>query len=154
MGYRIPIISLGFTKATHRRALYRGEVSHQYDDSQGDHMAEKKETVKATDHAAEHVETGLTGRTEYPGQTMGIVALVLAFFIQIPALILGIIAWVWSNKAQVNNVQAKVAVAVSSVLIVLGALAVIGWIVLVASTVGELGDLGMWDGMGPRGLRS
>jgi hypothetical protein len=117
-------------------------------------MAEKKETVKATDHVAEHVETGLTGRTEYPGQTMGIVALVLAFFTQVPALILGIIAWVWSNKAQVNNIPAKVAVAVSAVLIVLGALAFIGWIVLIASTVGDLDDFGMWEGMGPGGLRS
>jgi len=27
-------------------------------------------------------------------------------------------------------------------------------IVLVASTVGEFGDLDMWGGMGPRGLRS
>ena len=117
-------------------------------------MAEKKETFKATDHVAGEVETGLTGNTEYPGQTMGIVALVLSFFTQVPALILGIIAWVWSNKAGVNNVPAKVAVAVSSVLMVLGILAIVGWVVLVASTVGELGDFGMWDGMGPRGLRS
>ena len=117
-------------------------------------MAEKKETVKATEHVAEKVDTGLSASTEYPGQTMGIVALVLSFFTQIPALILAIIAWVWSNKAGVNNVPAKVAVAVSSVLIVLGILAVVGWILVVASTVGELGDLGMWGEMGPRGLRS
>ena len=117
-------------------------------------MAEKKETVTATDHVAAKFETGLSGNTEYPGQTLGIVALVLSFFTQIPALILAIVAWVWSNKAGVNNVPAKVAVAISSVLIVLGALALIGWIVLVASTVGELGDFGFWDEMGPRGLRS
>ncbi len=117
-------------------------------------MAEKKETVAATDHVAQEVQTGLTANTEYPGQTMGIVALVLSFFTQIPALILGIIAWVWSNKAGVNNVPAKVAVAVSSVLMVLGLLAIVGWIILVASTVGEFGDLGVWEGMGPRGLRS
>ena len=117
-------------------------------------MAEKKEAVTATDHVANTGDTGLTASTEYPGQTMGIVALVLSFFTQVPALILGIIAWVWSNKAGVNNVPAKVAVAVSSVLMVLGILAVVGWIVLVASTVGEFGDLDMWGGMGPRGLRS
>ncbi|MCF8548637.1 MAG: hypothetical protein K9G03_01505 [Pontimonas sp.] len=117
-------------------------------------MAEKKETIAATEHVVNEVNTGLTGNTEYPGQTMGIVALVLSFFTQVPALILGIIAWVWSNKAGVNNVPAKVAVAVSSVLMVLGILALVGWIVLVASTVGEFGDFGMWDEMGPRGLRS
>ena len=117
-------------------------------------MAEKKESVTATDHVANTVDTGLSASTEYPGQTMGIVALVLSFFTQVPALILGIIAWVWSNKAGVNNVPAKVAVAVSSVLMVLGILAVVGWIVLVASTVGEFGDFDMWGEMGPRGLRS
>lgn len=117
-------------------------------------MAEKKDTVAASDHVAHEAETGLSGRTEYPGQTMGIVALVLSFFMQIPALILAIIAWVWSNRAGVNNVPAKVAVAISSVLLVLGILAVVGWVVLVAATLGEFGDLGMWDGMGPGGLRS
>lgn len=117
-------------------------------------MAEKKETVKATEHVAHEGETGLSGNTEYPGQTLGIVALVLSFFMQIPGLILGIIAWVWSNKAGVNNVPAKVSVVVSSVLLVLGILALVGWVVLVASTLGELGDFGAFDGMGPRGLRS
>jgi hypothetical protein len=125
-----------------------------FDNSQGETMAEKKETAQAPDQVAETVETGLSASQEYPGQTMGIVALVLSFFTQIPALILAIIAWVWSNKAGVNNVPAKVAVALSSVLLVLGTLAVIGWIVLVASTFGEFGDFGMWDDMGPRGLRS
>ncbi|MEY2899849.1 MAG: hypothetical protein RL247_15 [Actinomycetota bacterium] len=120
-------------------------------------MAEEKKKTDVTEKVAPAPETGLTDKPEYPGQTMGIVALVLSFFTQIPALILGIIAWVWSNKAGVNNVPAKVAVVVSSVLMVLGALAIIGWIVLVTSSIGQLGDMGFWedfDGMGPRGLRS
>ena len=71
--------------------------------------------------------------SEYPGRTLGIVALVLAFFSQVPALVMGIIAWVWSNKAGANNVPAKVAVAVSASLLVLITLAVIGWIALFAS---------------------
>jgi hypothetical protein len=109
-------------------------------------MATSAEPIPAEDHHATLVDTGLSGKTEYPGQTLGLVALVLAFFTQIPALILGIIAWVWSNRAGVSNVPAKVAVAVSATLMVIGALIVVGWIVLVASTLGDLGDLA---GFGP-----
>ena len=85
---------------------------------------------------------------EYPGRTLGIVALVFAFFSQIPALIMGIIAWVWSNKAGHSNVPAKVAVAVSATLLVLIVLAVVGWVALVASIAGEFGEfgeMGMFD---------
>jgi hypothetical protein len=113
---------------------------------QGEKMATSAEPISAEDHHATLVDTGLSAKTEYPGQTLGLVALVLAFFTQIPALILGIIAWVWSNRAGVSNVPAKVAVAVSATLMVIGALIVVGWIVLVASTLGNLGDLA---GFGP-----
>lgn len=109
-------------------------------------MTTPAQPVPAEDHQATLVDTSLSGKAEYPGQTLGLVALVLAFFTQIPALILGIIAWVWSNRAGVSNVPAKVAVAVSATLMVIGALIVVGWIVLVASTLGELGNLG---GFGP-----
>jgi hypothetical protein len=44
---------------------------------------------------------------EYPGRTLGVVALVLSFFLQIPGLIMGIIAWVWSNKVGRSNVPAN-----------------------------------------------
>ncbi len=109
-------------------------------------MATSAEPISAEEHHAALLDTGLSAKTEYPGQTLGLVALVLAFFTQIPALILGIIAWVWSNRAGVSNVPAKVAVAVSATLMVIGALIVVGWIVLVASTLGNLGDLA---GFGP-----
>lgn len=88
----------------------------------------------------------LSGTPEYPGQTLGVVALVLSFFLQIPALILGIIAWVWSNRAGESNVPAKVAVAVSATLMVLGVLILVGWIVLIVSSLGELGGM---DPFGP-----
>lgn len=109
-------------------------------------MTTPAQPLPAKDLQATPVDTSLSGKAEYPGQTLGLVALVLAFFTQIPALILGIIAWVWSNRAGVSNVPAKVAVAVSATLMVIGALIVVGWIVLVASTLGELGNLG---GFGP-----
>jgi len=117
-------------------------------------MAADSEPLATESSVSTTVETGMTGKPEYPGQTMGVVALVLAFFTQIPALILGIIAWVWSNKAGVSNVPAKVAVAVSSVLMVVGLLVVVGWIILVASTFGSLDGFQDWDGMGPGRMRS
>lgn len=76
---------------------------------------------------------------EYPGQTLGVVALVLSFFLQIPALIMGIIAWNWSSRAGVPNTPAKVSVFVSIGLLVLGILAIVGWTILLAN-VGSLID--------------
>ena len=117
-------------------------------------MAKETAPIPADEHVVSNDETALSASGEYPGQTMGIVALVLSFFLQIPALILGIIAWVWSNKAGVSNVPAKVAVAVSAVLSILGILVVVGWVILVLSAVGGIAELGGFEGMGPRGLRS
>jgi hypothetical protein len=76
---------------------------------------------------------------EYPGRTLGVVALVLSFFTQIPALIMGIIAWVWSHRAGENNVPAKVAVAVSGALLLLFILLLVGWIAFIFSLGGGLG---------------
>ncbi|MDF2554633.1 MAG: hypothetical protein K0R60_528 [Microbacterium sp.] len=55
-----------------------------------------------------------------PGKTMGIVALILAFFFQLGGLILGIIALVQSRKAGVKNTPALWAIIVSAVLMVVG----------------------------------
>jgi hypothetical protein len=111
-------------------------------------MATPQKPVVAENHQAVVTESALSGKPEYPGQTLGLVALVLSFFVQVPALIMGIVAWVWSNRAGVSNVPAKVAVAVSATLIVIGTLVFIGWIVLLVSTLGEFGDM---DGFGPMG---
>jgi hypothetical protein len=112
-------------------------------------MATPQKPVAAEDHQAVTTESALSGKPEYPGQTLGLVALVLSFFMQVPALILGILAWVWSNRAGVSNVPAKVAVAVSSTLIVIGTLVLVGWIVLLASTIGQFGDMDGFGRMGP-----
>lgn len=74
--------------------------------------------------------------TTYPGQTLGIVALVLAFFLPVPALALGIIAWVWSNKASKNNVLAKIAVGVSASFAVIGIFLFGLWIALAGAVFG------------------
>lgn len=65
-----------------------------------------------------------------PGKTLGIVAFVLSFFMQLIALILGIVALVQSRKAGVKNGFALAAIIISSVLLVVG---IIVAIVLVAS---------------------
>lgn len=82
----------------------------------------------ATAPAVEH--------TTYPGQTLGIVALVLAFFLPIPALALGIIAWVWSSKAGKNNVLAKVAVGVSGAFAVIGIFLFGLWLAFAGAVLG------------------
>jgi Ca2+/H+ antiporter len=55
---------------------------------------------------------------DIPGRAMGIWAFVLSFFVQVLALILGIIALRRSRRAGVTNDLAAAAVAISSVLIV------------------------------------
>ena len=100
-------------------------------------MASSAKLENQNSVTSEESVTSLSGSTEYPGQTMGIVALVLSFFTQIPALILAVIAWVWSNRAGVNNLPAKVAVAISGGLMIIGLLILIGWVVLVSSTLSE-----------------
>ena len=98
----------------------------------------------ATEKKAEEVTAQSEDQNlmEYPGRTLGVVALVLSFFVQIPALIMGIIAWVWSNKVGRSNVPAKVAVAVSATLMVLGILAIVGWTALLVSLGSEFGEFG------------
>ena len=104
-------------------------------------MPQETQSLPVEERVAEPSGFALSDKPEYPGQTMGLVALVLSFFSQIPALILGIIAWVWSNKAGISNVPAKVAVAVSATLMLLGVLVFIGWAILAISSLGGLAAL-------------
>ena len=70
--------------------------------------AEEPKAAKATTATNTAPVTSEAGT--YPGQTLGIVAPTLAFFLQISALAMGIVAWVWSHKAGKNNIPAKVSV--------------------------------------------
>ena len=117
-------------------------------------MAKDTQPVAATEHAAADTTTPIGPYDDFPGKTLGIVALVLAFFSQIPALILGIIGWVWSKNAGASNVPAKLAVGVSSALILLGVLALVGWLILVVSAFDGGGAWQEWDMMGPGRIRS
>jgi len=101
---------------------------------------------QASDQAAVTPVVPAKQAKEYPGQTLGVVALVLSFFLQIPALIMGIIAWNWSNRAGVSNTPAKVSVFVSIGLMVLGILALVGWLILLAS-LGPLLDESFFENL-------
>jgi hypothetical protein len=70
-----------------------------------------------------------------PGRTMGIVAFILSFFVQLIALILGIVALVQSRKAGQKNGWALAAIIISSVLIVVG---IIVTIIIVSVVFGGL----------------
>jgi hypothetical protein len=65
---------------------------------------------------------GAPANAPVPGRTMGIVAFILSFFVQLIALILGIIALVQSRKAGHKNGWAVAAIIISVVLMVLGAI--------------------------------
>jgi hypothetical protein len=107
--------------------------------------AEEPKAAKATTATNTAPVTSEAGT--YPGQTLGIVALTLAFFLQIPALAMGIVAWVWSHKAGKNNIPAKVSVYVSAALIVIGTFFFAIWIALVGSLAGGFDR--DHDGRGP-----
>lgn len=60
-----------------------------------------------------------------PGQTLGIVALIVVFFVTIVGLVLGIVAMSQSKAAGVDNTPAKIAVILGCVLVVLQIITVI-----------------------------
>lgn len=62
------------------------------------------------------------------GKTLGIVALILAFFIQLAGLIVGIIARNQSKRAGVKNTPATVAIVLSIIFMVVGIIAAIALI--------------------------
>ncbi|MBD8022038.1 DUF4190 domain-containing protein [Microbacterium gallinarum] len=63
---------------------------------------------------------GAPASATIPGRTMGIVAFILSFFVQLIALILGIVALVQSRKAGHKNGWALAAIIISAVLMVVG----------------------------------
>jgi hypothetical protein len=68
-----------------------------------------------------------------PGQTLGIVALILSFFFQLLGLILGIIALNQSKKVGMKNGLAVAAIWISVVLMVIGLIVVIASFALFGS---------------------
>jgi hypothetical protein len=77
-----------------------------------------------------------------PGKTLGIVALILSFFFQLIALILGIVALSQSRKAGAKNTPALVAIILSIVFGLVWILIVGGLIATSVALLGQCADLG------------
>lgn len=81
---------------------------------------------------------GAPATATIPGRTMGIVAFILSFFVQLVALILGIIALVQSKRAGHKNGWAVAAIIISSVLMVLGVILFFAIVVPLLTFSGEV----------------
>jgi hypothetical protein len=77
-----------------------------------------------------------------PGKTLGIVALILSFFFQLIALILGIVALSQSRKAGAKNTPALVAIILSIVFGIIWILIVGGLIAGGAALLAQCQELG------------
>lgn len=73
-----------------------------------------------------------------PGKTLGIVAFILSFFLQLVALILGIVALVQSKKAGHKNGFAVAAIIISAVLMVIGIIIAIIVFAVLGTAAAEL----------------
>ena len=91
--------------------------------------------------AAPPAPYGAPASPTIPGKTMGIVAFILSFFVQLIALILGIVALVQSRKAGHKNGWAVAAIIISSVLIVIGIIVGIFLIIGIGAAAAEFARL-------------
>lgn len=83
-------------------------------------------------------QAGVDGPVPVPGRTLGIVAFVLSFFMQLFGLILGIVALVQSRKAGQKNGFALAAIIISSVLMVVGIIIGIVFLTYFANLANEV----------------
>lgn len=88
---------------------------------------------------------------DFPGKTLGIVGLILAFVFSLAGLIVSIIANNQSKAAGYKNGLAKAGIILSIVFLVIGVIVTIIWVSVGASVIGgvidmcaELGE-GSWD---------
>jgi hypothetical protein len=72
---------------------------------------------------------------DYPGKTLGIVGLVLAFLFSLAGLIVSAIALNQSKAAGFKNTPAKVGLILSIIFLVLGVLWIILWFALFATAL-------------------
>ena len=78
---------------------------------------------------------------ENPGKTLGIVALIAAFFISVLGLILGIVALNQSKKAGFKNGPAKAAIIVSIIMMVLGVILAIVLFSVLGTATAQLAQI-------------
>lgn len=89
-------------------------------------------------NAAPPAQYGAPASAPVPGRTLGIVAFILSFFVQLIALILGIVALVQSRKAGHKNGWALAAIIISAVLMVLGIILFFAIVVPLLTFSGEV----------------
>lgn len=70
---------------------------------------------------------------DYPGKTLGIVGLILAFFVTLAGLIVSAIALKQSKEAGYTNTPAKVGLILSIIFLVLGVIFTILYVVIFAA---------------------
>ena len=88
--------------------------------------------------AAPPAPAGVAPGAPIPGKTLGIVALIVAFFANVIGLILGIVALVQSRKAGYKNTPAVWAIIVGAVLAVVAIILTIVLVALFAAGAAEL----------------
>ena len=86
-------------------------------------------SAQPTYSSAPPAQYGAPADAPVPGKTLGIVAFILSFFVQLVALILGIVALVQSRRAGHKNGWAVAAIIISIVLMILGIIIAIAVVV-------------------------
>lgn len=85
---------------------------------------------------------------EYPGQSLGITGLVLAFVLPLVGIVLGVIAYTWSKKAGVANAPARAAVIVGGIILAVGLIVYVAWVIAAGPALFQY----MHGGWGMRGF--
>ncbi|GEB46677.1 hypothetical protein [Microbacterium testaceum] len=80
--------------------------------------------------------------TTYPGKTLGIIGLIVAFPFNLIGLIISIVALVQSKKAGYKNTPALIGIIVGAVLVVVGIVVAIILVSVFAGIFAACGDLG------------
>jgi hypothetical protein len=84
----------------------------------------------------------VSGPTSYPGKTLGIIGMILAFPVSLIGLVISIVALVQSRKAGYQNVPAIVGIIVGAGLVLVGTGVVILLVVVFGNIIGQCADLG------------
>jgi hypothetical protein len=77
---------------------------------------------------------------DYPGKTLGIVAVIVAIFFSLIGLILGVVARNQSKQAGYKNTPATAAIIIGAIFLVIGIISTIAFIALAGSIAATSGS--------------
>jgi uncharacterized protein YjeT (DUF2065 family) len=103
---------------------------------------------KSTPAASPSAAAPNTAVVEYPGQSLGITGLVLAFVLPLVGIVLGVIAYTWSKRAGVANAPARAAVIVGGLILAVGFIVYVAWVIAAGPALFQY----MHGGWGMRGF--